>query len=143
MTENHITLDRICGAALSMGFPKTSTGLIEFTGTATREHKKTLAPLSPLSSTSLPAVTTAESKLGTFIPSREAIESRLDLLQRNEYVLPVEGKFWSGYGDYLAGKEPTYKGEIDRGKAAELGLYNSAALLIRAYADSAVFPRRE
>lgn len=140
MTENTLTLDRICGAALALGFPKNNTALIEFTGTTTREHKRALAPLS---STSLPAATAAESKPAAFVPSREAIDSRLDLLQRTEYVLPVEGRYWGGYGDYLAGKEPTYKGEIGREKAAELGLYSPAAMLIRVYADSAAFPRRE
>ena len=143
MTENHITLDRICGAALSMGFPKTSTGLVEFTGTTTREHKKTLAPLAPLSSTSLPAVTGTEPKLGAFIPSREAIDSRLDLLQRNEYVLPVEGRYWTSLADYFAGKEPHYKGEMGKEKASELGLYDAKSQLIRVYADSVTFPRRE
>ncbi len=140
MAENQVTLDRICGAALSMGFSKTDTALIEFTGTTMREHRKSLAPLSPTSA-SLPTIPLSELKPAVFEPSREAIDSRLELLQRNEYVLPVEGRYWSSLGDYFAGKEPHYKGEIGKDKAAELGLYDAKAQLVRVYADSVTYPR--
>ncbi len=140
MTEANTDLDSICGAALGMRFPRATTALIEFTGTVTREHKRALAPLS---STSLPAATAAESKPVAFVPSREAIDSRLDLLRENEYVLPVEGRYWKSINDYFAGKEPHYKGEIGREKASEFGLYNSKTAPIRVYADCVAFPRVE
>lgn len=133
-TDN--TLDGICGAAILMGLPRATTVLIEFTGTATRDPpRKTFAPLSAASS---PAT---ESKPTAFVPSREAIDSRLDLLQKNEHVLPVEGRYWASLNDYLSEKDPEYKGEINGDKARDLGLYDSGKALVRVYKDSVTYSR--
>lgn len=144
MTDANTDLDSICGAALAMGFPRATTGIIEFTGTASREVKKAYSPTSSSASSGLPAATSSSlPKATAFIPTREAIDSRLELLRTNEYVLPVEGRYWSSLGDCLAGKDSHYKGEIGKDKAEELGLYNQDALLIRVYNGSVTFPRRE
>lgn len=147
MAEANIDLDSICGAALVMGFPRATTGIIEFTGTASREAKKTYSPTGSLgssaASSALPAATSSTAKATAFVPTREAIDSRLELLRTNEYVLPVEGKYWSSLGDCLAGKEPGYKGEIGKDKAEELKLYDPEASVIRVYHGSVTFPRRE
>ena len=142
MAENTLTLDRICGAALSLGFPQATTGIIEFTGTASRETRRPYAPTGTSSGLSA-ATPTSLPKATAFVPTREAIDSRLELLRTNEYVLSVEGKYWNNLSDCMAGKDPQYKGEIGKDKAEELGLYNQDALLIRVYNGSVTFPRRE
>lgn len=144
MTDANSDLDSICGAALVMGFPRATTAIIEFTGTVSREARKAYSPTSSSTSSALPKATPSSlPKATAFVPTREAIDSRLELLRTNEYILPVEGRYWSGVGDCLEGKDPQYKGEIGKDKAEELGLYNQDALLIRVYNGSVTFPRRE
>jgi len=138
MADKDNNLESICGAAMLMGLPQATTALIEFTGTATRDHRRPLVPMPSASSATASGNSPASNE---FVPSREAIDSRLSLLKTNDYVFPVEGRHWESIRDYLNGEEPNYKGEINGEKAAELGLYDSSKAIVRVYKDGVTYTR--